>query len=237
MLAHRRMVRDNGLSAVPCIRPGQSRKGSLAVQGEFPHGSAQRPLSLRLSCVGFRRTPEGCPDGVSRVFAGYLFNAAMTGAVEEHRESPRPRPAARKRRKGMSGHGCFRILPANVMRWRWDTKIVVSSFVAGLSRNPCCRPVAFPRLCSARRPLAACLHITSLTGLFRAFRAASCSAHRIATAFMPPKPASSARGFPATFRLVCRACSPSPGVVKILYTNVEHRVNKNLQKHKYEVKQ
>lgn len=91
--------------------------------------------------------------------------------------------------------GCFRILPANVMRWRWDTKIVVSSFVAGLSRNPCCRPVAFPRLCSARRPLAACLHITSLTGLFRAFRAASCSAHRIATAFMPPKPASSARGF------------------------------------------
>lgn len=61
MLAHRRMVRDNCLSAVPCIRPGQSRKVSLAVQGEFPHGSAQRPLSLRLSCVGLRRTPEGCP--------------------------------------------------------------------------------------------------------------------------------------------------------------------------------
>lgn len=38
------------------------------------------------------------------------------------------------------------------------------------------------------------LNLTSLTGLFRAFRAASCSAHRIATAFMPPKPASSARG-------------------------------------------
>jgi hypothetical protein len=24
----------------------------------------------------------------------------------------------------MSGHGCFRILPANVMRWRWDTKLL-----------------------------------------------------------------------------------------------------------------
>ena len=44
MLAHRRMVRDNGLSAVPFIRPGQSRKVSLAVQGEFPHGSGQRPI-------------------------------------------------------------------------------------------------------------------------------------------------------------------------------------------------
>ena len=48
MLAHRRMVRDNGLSAVPCIRPGQSRKGSLAVQGEFPHGSGQRPIRCPL---------------------------------------------------------------------------------------------------------------------------------------------------------------------------------------------
>ena len=181
MLAHRRMVRDNGLSAVPFIRP-------------LPR--------LALPCLALQ------------------CHATPRNAL--------PRPAQ---------SGCFRILPANVMRWRWDTKIVVSSFVAGLSRNPCCRPVAFPRLCSARRPLAACLHITSLTGLFRAFRAASCSAHRIATAFMPPKPASSAQGFPATFRLVCRVCSPSPGVVKILYTNVEHRVNKNLQKHKYEVKQ
>ena len=147
--ASSRTVRDNGLSAVPFIRP--------------------------LPCLALPRPAL-------------------------------PRPA-------QPGHGCFRILPANVMRWRWDTKIVVSSFVAGLSRNPCCRPVAFPRLCSARRPLAACLHITSLTGLFRAFRAASCSAHRIATAFMPPKPASFSRGFPATFRLVCRVCSPSPFVV------------------------
>ena len=162
MLAHRRMVRDNGLSAVPCIRPGQSRKGSLAVQGEFPHGSGQRPIR--------------CPLHTT---AALPCLASPSPAL--------PRPA-------QPGHGCFRILPANVMRWRWDTKIVVSSFVAGLSRNPCCRPVAFPRLCSARRPLAACLHITSLTGLFRAFRAASCSAHRIATAFMPPKPASSAQG-------------------------------------------
>lgn len=96
MLAHRRTVRDNGLSAVPCIRP--------------------------LPCLALPRPAL-------------------------------PRPA-------QPGHGCFRILPANVMRWRWDTKIVVSSFVAGLSRNPCCRPVAFPRLCSARRPYAACLHIT-----------------------------------------------------------------------------
>lgn len=205
MLAHRRMVRDNGLSAVPCIRPGQSRKVSLAVQGEFPHGSAQRPLSLRLSCVGFRRTPEGCPDGVSRVFAGYLFNAAMTGAVEEHRESPRPRPAARKRRKGMSGHGCFRILPANVMRWRWDTKIVVSSFVAGLSRNPCCRPVAFPRLCSARRPYAACLHITPFPAVacFPLPKACACRA-RTCWGFLRPVPAF---GGPLPRR------SPSPFVV------------------------
>ena len=134
MLAHRRMVRDNGLSAVPFIRP--------------------------------------------------LPRLALPRRAQPCRALPRPAQS-----------GCFRILPANVMRWRWDTKIVVSSFVAGLSRNPCCRPVAFPRLCSARRPLAACLHITSLTGLFRAFRAASCSAHRIATAFMPPKPASFARGF------------------------------------------
>ena len=139
MLAHRRMVRDNGLSAVPCIRP-------------LPRLASPRPA---LQCNATPRNALQCP----------------------------------------AQSGCFRILPANVMRWRWDTKIVVSSFVAGLSRNPCCRPVAFPRLCSARRPLAACLHITSLTGLFRAFRAASCSAHRIATAFMPPKPASSARGF------------------------------------------
>ena len=58
------------------------------------------------------------------------------------------------------------------------------------------------------------LRLTSLTGLFRAFRAASCSAHRIATAFMPPKPASFSRGILATFRLVCRACSPSPFVVR-----------------------
>lgn len=100
-----------------------------------------------------------------------------------------------------------------------------------------CASAFFSAVFPSRRPCAACLHITNLTGLFRAFRAASCSAHRIATAFMPPKPASSAQGFPATFRLVCRVCSPSPGVVKILYTNVEHRVNKNLQKHKYEVKQ
>ena len=42
------MVRDNGLSAVPCIRPGQSRKVSLAVQGEFPHGSGQRPIRCPL---------------------------------------------------------------------------------------------------------------------------------------------------------------------------------------------
>lgn len=139
MLAHRRMVRDNGLSAVPFIRP-------------LPRLASPRPA---LQCHATPRNALQCP----------------------------------------AQSGCFRILPANVMRWRWDTKIVVSSFVAGLSRNPCCRPVAFPRLCSARRPLAACLHITSLTGLFRAFRAASCSAHRIATAFMPPKPASSARGF------------------------------------------
>ena len=138
MLAHRRMVRDNGLSAVPFIRP-------------LPRLASPRPA---LQCHATPRNALQCP----------------------------------------AQSGCFRILPANVMRWRWDTKIVVSSFVAGLSRNPCCRPVAFPRLCSARRPLAACLHITSLTGLFRAFRAASCSAHRIATAFMPPKPASSARG-------------------------------------------
>ena len=48
MLAHRRMVRDNGLSAVPFIRPGQSRKVSLAVQGEFPHGSGQRPIRCPL---------------------------------------------------------------------------------------------------------------------------------------------------------------------------------------------
>ena len=48
------------------------------------------------------------------------------------------------------------------------------------------------------------LNLTDPTGLFRAFRAASCSAHRIATAFMPPKPASFVRGFAATFRLVCR---------------------------------
>ena len=213
MLAHRRMVRDNGLSAVPCIRPGQSRKGSLAVQGEFPHGSGQRPIRCPLHTTA----ALPCLAVPSR---------ALPRLAQPSHALPRPAQS-----------GCFRILPANVMRWRWDTKIVVSSFVAGLSRNPCCRPVAFPRLCSARRPLAACLHITSLTGLFRAFRAASCSAHRIATAFMPPKPASSAQGFPATFRLVCRVCSPSPGVVKILYTNVEHRVNKNLQKHKYEVKQ
>lgn len=58
------------------------------------------------------------------------------------------------------------------------------------------------------------LNLTSLTGLFRAFRAASCSAHRIATAFMPPKLASFSRGILATFRLVCRACLPSPFVVK-----------------------
>ena len=54
--------------------------------------------------------------------------------------------------------------------------------------------------------------------------------HAAQTSFLRPGPV-------ATFRLVCRACSPSPRVVKILYTNVEHRVNKNLQKHKYEVKQ
>ena len=58
-----------------------------------------------------------------------------------------------------------------------------------------CASAFFSAVFPSRRPCAACLHITSLTGLFRAFRAASCSAHRIATAFMPPKPASSARGF------------------------------------------
>lgn len=110
--------------------------------------------------------------------------------------------------------GCFRILPANVMRWRWDTKIVVSSFVAGLSRNPCCRPVAFPRLCSARRPLAACLHITSLTGLFRAFRAASCSAHRIRYGLHAAQTGFLFTGHSGYFPARCLACSPSPFVVK-----------------------
>ena len=188
------MVRDNGLSAVPCIRPGQSRKVSLAVQGEFPHGSGQRALRCPFHASAFaelRRCARLGEPGLRWLPFQHGYDRCR---ITVHRESPRPRPAARRKRKDMSGHGCFRILPANAMRWRWDTKIVVSSFVAGLSRNPCCRPVAFPRLCSARRPLAACLHITSLTGLFRAFRAASCSAHRIATAFMPPKPASSARG-------------------------------------------
>ena len=46
-----------------------------------------------------------------------------------------------------------------------------------------CRWMSHPARCTrafpSRRPYAACLHITSLTGLFRAFRAASCSAHRI----------------------------------------------------------
>ena len=86
--------------------------------------------------------------------------------------------------------GCFRILPANVMRWRWDTKIVVSSFVAGLSRNPCCRPVAFPRLCSARRPYAACLHITPFPAVacFPLPKACACRA-RTCWGFLRPVPA------------------------------------------------
>lgn len=147
-------------------RRSQSPPGARPHAGTSSHGSGQRPIR--------------CPF--------HTTAASPCLALQCHAT---PRNAL----QCPAQSGCFRILPANVMRWRWDTKIVVSSFVAGLSRNPCCRPVAFPRLCSARRPLAACLHITSLTGLFRAFRAASCSAHRIATAFMPPKPASSARGF------------------------------------------
>lgn len=142
MLAHRRMVRDNGLSAVPFIRP--------------------------LPCLALPRPAL-------------------------------PRPA-------QPGHGCFRILPANVMRWRWDTKIVVSSFVAGLSRNPCCRPVAFPRLCSARRPYAACLHITPFPAVacFPLPKACACRA-RTCWGFLRPVPA---------FSGPLPRHSPSPGVVK-----------------------
>ena len=110
--------------------------------------------------------------------------------------------------------GCFRILPANVMRWRWDTKIVVSSFVAGLSRNPCCRPVAFPRLCSARRPLAACLHLASLLPFgLASYWGALALGFGIVRLLATERLASSSRGVVATFRLVCRACSPFPCVV------------------------
>ena len=110
----------------------------------------------------------------------------------------------------MSGHGCFRILPANVMRWRWDTKIVVSSFVAGLSRNPCCRPVAFPRLCSARRPYAACLHITPFPAVacFPLPKACACRA-RTCWGFLRPVPA---------FSGPLPRHSPFPFVVKTIYT-------------------
>ena len=111
--------------------------------------------------------------------------------------------------------GCFRILPANVMRWRWDTKIVVSSFVAGLSRNPCCRPVAFPRLCSARRPYAACLHITPFPAVacFPLPKACACRARtcwgflRLVPAFSGPLPRH----------------SPFPFVVKLQYQLVKNR--------------
>ena len=119
-----------------------------------------------------------------------------------------PRPALP--RPAQPGHGCFRILPANVMRWRWDTKIVVSSFVAGLSRNPCCRPVAFPRLCSARRPYAACLHITPFPAVacFPLPKACACRA-RTCWGFLRPVPA---------FSGPLPRHSPSPGVVKTIYT-------------------
>ena len=142
--ASSRTVRDNGLSAVPFIRP-------------LPR--------LALPCRATPRNALQCP----------------------------------------AQSGCFRILPANVMRWRWDTKIVVSSFVAGLSRNPCCRPVAFPRLCSARRPLAACLHITPFPAVacFPLPKACACRA-RTCWGFLRPVPAF---GGPLPRR------SPSPFVV------------------------
>ena len=172
---------------------GPSPPGARPHAGTSSHGSGQRPIRCPLHttaaspCLALPCLASPGPAAPRHALPCWWK------ATSRNRDIPglaAPRPAMPRPAQS----GCFRILPANVMRWRWDTKIVVSSFVAGLSRNPCCRPVAFPRLCSARRPLAACLHITSLTGLFRAFRAASCSAHRIATAFMPPKPASSARG-------------------------------------------
>lgn len=159
MLAHRRMVRDNGLSAVPFIRP-------------LPRLASPRPA---LQCHATPGNALQCP----------------------------------------AQSGCFRILPANIMRWRWDTKIVVSSFVAGLSRNPCCRPVAFPRLCSARRPYAACLHITPFPAVacFPLPKACACRARtcwgflRLVPAFSGPLPRH----------------SPFPFVVKLQYQLVKNR--------------
>lgn len=88
------------------------------------------------------------------------------------------------------------------------------------SRNPpnprrSSRPLMNPPTPSG--PVFCVLTSPILPGLFRACRADSCSAHRIATAFMPPKPASSERGVAAT----CRSspgCSPSPFVVKTIYS-------------------
>lgn len=97
-----------------------------------------------------------------------------------------------------------------------------------------CRWMSHPARCTrvfpSRRPYAACLHITPFPAVacFPLPKACACRARYLLG--LPPSGFSFQRAFAAP-------CSPSPFVVKRLYTNVEHCVNKNLQKHKYEIKQ
>lgn len=58
------------------------------------------------------------------------------------------------------------------------------------------------------------LRLTSLTGLFRAFRAASCSAHRIRYGLHAAQTGFLLTGHSGYFPVRCLACSPSPFVVK-----------------------
>ena len=81
-----------------------------------------------------------------------------------------------------------------------------------------CASAFFSAVFPSRRPFAACLHITSLTGLFRAFRAASCSAHRIRYGLHAAQTGFLLTGHSGYFPARCLACSPSPFVVKTIYT-------------------
>ncbi len=154
MLAHRRTVRDNGLSAVPCIRPLPClalpclARPCRAPPSPAMDASASFPPT---SCAG---------GGIRKLLSRVLLRACLGTHVAA--QSP------------------FRAFARPAV----PSRPVFTSPVSRASFELSGRPLAPPTV--SLRP--------------------SCRPNRL-----PPP------GVSATFRLVCRACSPSPGVVKICF--------------------